>query len=191
MRLWAFGYDMDNMKARCWYDATLPLYSLADCDRDTRLQLQAEIGRWLDAATLAGGYLRGAVKDAWFSSDARGEFSHVDASFRGATEPAFYRQLQALIDTTRDGHEHADLPSREAWHRVLASTALRLFERAFVGAGPIERQNPRRIAQAHKQLLGGLYGVKLKQALGLPTDSPAKRTARKRAGATITPQEPA
>ncbi len=24
-RLWAFGYDMDNMKARCWYDATMPI----------------------------------------------------------------------------------------------------------------------------------------------------------------------
>lgn len=24
-RLWAFGYDMDNMKARCWYESTMPL----------------------------------------------------------------------------------------------------------------------------------------------------------------------
>jgi len=24
-RLWASGYDMDNMKARCWYDATMPV----------------------------------------------------------------------------------------------------------------------------------------------------------------------
>jgi len=192
LRLWAFGYDMDNMKARCWYDATLPMYSLADCDRDARLQLQAEVGRWLDAASLAGSYLRGAVKDAWFSADARGEFSHVDATFWAATEPAFYRQLQALIEAARDTREYATLPAREAWHRVLTATALRLFEHTFVGAGPIERQNPRRIAQAHRQLLGSLYGDKVKQALGLPTDIPATRTARKRAaGTTTTPPEAA
>ena len=26
--LWCFGYDMDNMKARCWYDAHFPIFSL-------------------------------------------------------------------------------------------------------------------------------------------------------------------
>ncbi len=25
-RLWCFGYDLDNMKARCWYDSILPVY---------------------------------------------------------------------------------------------------------------------------------------------------------------------
>ena len=81
LRLWAFGYDMDNMKARCWYDAALPLYGLADCDRDTRQGVQAEVARWLAAAELAGLYLRMAVKYAWFSADARGDFGHIDASF--------------------------------------------------------------------------------------------------------------
>lgn len=45
LRLWAYGYDMDNMKARCWYDATLPLYDLADCGRDAHAWLQAEVSR--------------------------------------------------------------------------------------------------------------------------------------------------
>jgi CRISPR system Cascade subunit CasA len=29
-RLWAFGYDMDNMKARCWYEAQMPLYEIEE-----------------------------------------------------------------------------------------------------------------------------------------------------------------
>ena len=192
LRLWAFGYDMDNMKARCWYDATLPMYGLADCDRDTRARLQAEVGRWLDAASLAGAYLRGAVKNAWFSADARGDFSHVDASFWSATEPAFYRQLQGLIDAAQSGAEHSDLPAREAWHRSLIHAALHLFDHTFVGAGAVERQNPRRIALAHKKLRGSLHGPKLKQALGLPSDPPATRPGRKSAAvAAKTPQEAA
>ena len=27
-RLWCFGYDMDNMKARCWYDHIFPFFHL-------------------------------------------------------------------------------------------------------------------------------------------------------------------
>ena len=179
LRLWVFGYDMDNMKARCWYESTLPIYGLADCDRDARQGVQAEVGRWLAAAELAGQYLRGAVKDAWFSADARGEYGQVDASFWGATEAPFYRHLQALIDHARDGTEHPDLPVRQAWHATLIRSALRLFDQTFVGAGTIERQNPRRTALAHRQLGRNLHGPKLRQALGLPVDEPATKPARK------------
>ena len=190
LRLWAFGYDMDNMKARCWYESTLPLYGLADCDAEARKNLQAEVSRWLTAAELAAMYLRGAVKDAWFSSDARGDFAHVDTTFWSSTEAPFYRHLQTLIVATREAraaHDTAEstaLPLREAWHRTLTRTALRLFDTSFVGTGPIERQNPRRIALAHKQLRHSLHGPKLKLALGLavpePPDKPARKTAKRK-----------
>ena len=184
LQLWAFGFDMDNMKARCWYESTLPIYALADCSHDARKGLQAEVARWLAAAELAAAYLRGAVKDAWFGGDARGDFGHVDASFWSATEPAFYRQLQALIETARSGVEQPALPVREAWHRVLARAALRLFDEGFVGAGAVERQNPRRIALAHRQLRASLYGPKLRAALGLPVEASTSKPARKAAGRT-------
>ena len=181
LRLWAFGYDMDNMKARCWYESTLPMYGLGDCDNDARSGVKAEVGRWLAAAELAGSYLRGAVKDAWFSTDARGEFGHVDATFWSATEPAFYKQLQSLIDRVTAMADHPALPAREAWHAVLTRTALRLFDDNFVGTGAVERQNPRRVALAHRQLRSSLYGPKLRLALGLPIDAAALKPARKSA----------
>ena len=179
LRLWAFGYDMDNMKARCWYESTMPVYGLGDCDNAARSGVKAEVGRWLATAELAGAYLRGAVKDAWFSADARGEFGHVDATFWAATEPAFYKQLQALIDTAAARADHPALPAREAWHSVLTRTALRLFDGHFVGTGAVERQNPRRVALAHRQLRSSLYGPKLRLALGLPVDTTTSKPARK------------
>ena len=181
LRLWAFGYDMDNMKARCWYESTLPIYGLADCSLGSHKGVQAEVARWLAGAELAGMYLRGAVKDAWFSADARGDFSHIDAAFWSATEAAFYAQLQALIDAARDGVEPPPLPTREVWHTVLTRASLRLFDNSFVGGGPVERQNPRRIALAHKQLRNSLYGPKLRQALGLPVEASSAKTPRKSA----------
>jgi len=179
LRLWAFGYDMDDMKARCWYESTLPLYGLANCDYDTRHSVQAEVARWLNAAELAGDNLSDAIKAAWFSADARGDFAHVDASFWSSTEALFYRHLQVLIEAASSGTEHPALATRQAWHATLARTALRLFDDAFAGAGVIERQNPRRTALAHKQLVRNLHGPKLKQALGLPVDEPTTKPARK------------
>ena len=73
-------------------------------------------------------------------------------------------------------------PPREAWHATLVREAMRLFDHSFVGSGAVERQNPRRAALAHKQLRKNLYGPKMRQALGLPTDEsqakPTRKTAR-------------
>ena len=140
LRLWAFGYDMDNMKARCWYESTVPLYGLADCEHEARQRIQAEVSRWLAGARLASSYLRGAVQDAWFSADARGEFGHVDAAFWSATEAPFYRQLKALNEAARAVADHPDLPTREAWHATLARETLRLFDHSFVGSGTVRSE---------------------------------------------------
>jgi CRISPR system Cascade subunit CasA len=176
LRLWAFGFDMDNMKARCWYESTVPLYGLADCGPEAQKQVESEVSVWLAGAEIAAYFLRSAVKDAWFSADARGDFSAIDASFWSATEAAFYRQLKALIEGVReDSDSEADpLPTREAWHRHLAKTCLHLFDGEFVGAGAVERQNPRRLAAAYLQLKRNLDGPKIRQALALPAREPAK-----------------
>jgi CRISPR system Cascade subunit CasA len=90
LRLWAFGFDMDNMKARCWYEATLPVYGLADCDAAAQRRIEDEVGRWLRGAELAASLLRGAVKDAWFKEvPSKADYSAIDAAFWGGTESRF------------------------------------------------------------------------------------------------------
>ena len=173
LRLWAFGYDMDNMKARCWYESTLPLFGLADCGPDAHRRVESEVGLWLAGAELAAFYLRGAVKDAWFSAGARGDFSAIDSSFWGRTEPEFYRQLKSLIETVRDNRELHAVPVRDAWQRLLIKAATDLFDEEFDGAGPVERQNPHRVAKAFQQLDRNLRGrnqrgPNMRQTLGLP-----------------------
>jgi len=182
LRLWAFGYDMDNMKARCWYESTLPLYGLADCEREAQRRVESEVGVWLGGAEMAASCLRGAVKDAWFAGDARGDFSVIDASFWSRTEPDFYRQLKGLIETARDDRDFDALPVREAWHRLLIKTATDLFDNEFVGGGAIERQNPHRAAKAFQQLGRNLRGPKMRQTLGLsPLDPPESKSNSKAA----------
>jgi CRISPR system Cascade subunit CasA len=179
-RLWAFGYDMDNMKARCWYESVLPIYALGEADdRHARRAVQSEVARWVEAASLAAMYLRGSVKDAWFGADARGDFGHVDAQFWSATEAGFYRLLHALIAEVGSTEKHDPLPARQDWHITLIRTAERLFDASFVGTGCIERENPRRAALAFQHLRRNLRGPKLRAALGLPVEAATEKSARK------------
>jgi len=185
-RLWAFGFDMDNMKARCWYEATLPLYGLSNCDEDACRRLRAQVGYWLAGADLAVLFLRTAVKSAWFD-EARGDFSMVDASFWSSTEADFYLQLKDLVEKlSASGDTEIDAYMQKIridWHEKLRNVCLALFDKVFVGTGQINRQNPRRIAQAYQQLERSLDGKKIRSALGcpLPEKTSSKRGAKKSA----------
>jgi CRISPR system Cascade subunit CasA len=180
LRLWAFGYDVENMKARCWYESTLPLYGLADCDPDAQKCVESEVGIWLAGAELALGFLRSAVKQAWFGTNASGDFSAIDAAFWSMTEAMFYEQLKDLIDLAReDKADDIPLPMREGWHRHLKQACLRLFDGEFVGTGPLEYQNPRRAAIAHRALVSNLNGKKMRKALALSLDATPKAGKKK------------
>ena len=56
--------------------------------------------------------------------------------------------------------------------------AIKLFDTELVGAAPIERQNPRRVAEAHNRLRASLYGHNLKEILGLPVEKTGKSTRK-------------
>lgn len=181
LRLWAFGFDMDNMKARCWYEGTLPLYALTDCPPEAQKRLREDVGAWLAGAELAASYLRGAVKDAWFGGEARGDFSFVDASFWAASEAAFYALLKERIQAAREGKVVDGVAIGERWLSTLRRVVEHLFDADLVGAGPIERQNPARIAMAHNKLMASLRGAKLRTELALPVEVKPARKSRQAA----------
>lgn len=177
--LWAFGYDTKAAKIRCWYESRIPLYGLADCSKDLQRVVEVEVGQYLAGAELAVYFLRTGVKDAWFGADARGDFSHIDASFWSTTEAAFYRQLEMRIGAARDAQDFDRFVAAEQWLKLLRQAVMKLFDEVFVGAGAIERQHPRRSAQARRKLLAGLHGNKLRESLGLPVaDASAKKVKK-------------
>lgn len=180
-RIYAFGYDMDNMKARCWYESTLPLYGLSEKSKDELNAIQRETQRWLEAVDLAAFYLRAAVKSSWFGDDvdARGDYGFIDASFWSQTENGFYQLLGALIAQAKIEDENTGTTAlREQWRNLLIKTAIRLFDADLVGAAPIAQQNPRRTAEAYKRLCASLQGDKLKDTLKLPTAKADKKTKK-------------
>lgn len=180
-RIMAFGYDMDNMKARCWYESTLPLYGLTEKNTEGKNLIQREVARWIEAADHAAFLLRSAVKSAWFgdNAEARGDFSFIDSSFWSRTEGDFYQHLRVLIEQARDGENDPVLmPIREQWRATLIKVSESLFDSELVGAAPVEYQNPRRTAEAHNRLRTSLRGDKLKEILKLPVDKTGKKTKK-------------
>ncbi len=162
LRLHAFGYDMDNMKARCWYESYMPLYQLAD---ERVLDFGATVSTLVKAADLARVYLLGALKEAWFSEKAPGrkhDLAFVSQAFWQHTEADFYEALRQYAEAPQTGHDglEASLPVRETWHRTLSAQVLALFDQ-WANSEAIAHGNPSRIARAHNQLMKNLNGTKL------------------------------
>ena len=126
-RLWLFGYDMDNMKARCWYEATMPLYSI-NAEQQDDISTLAET--MVDAASDVVKTLRSALKSAWFSrpKDAGGDFDFININFWAKTESRYFEILAGQIEALeRDGGRcDSTLDQQWAWH--LKKTAFELFD---------------------------------------------------------------
>jgi CRISPR system Cascade subunit CasA len=173
-RLLAAGFDMDNMKARGFVEAELPVFEAADPEAAA---LQDEIlAGLINGADEVAGLLRQAVRGALFSDGAKpdvnaGLFTSLRAQFWQQTEPAFYAQAARAAT----GGAAADVAS--AFLTALRNTALQLFAETAPITGS---DHPERVAMAAKYLGialsgHGKAGAKLYAALGLqPPEARAK-----------------
>jgi CRISPR system Cascade subunit CasA len=164
LRLWAFGYDMDNMKARCWYEALYPLYLLDDGIRALFIQ---RVQSLVNAAVEVSGYVRGAIKEAWFKrpGDAKGDTSFLVEAFFQRTESDFFSlmgRLKSVLVSRGDG-----ISVLNTWHGELRKAAIDLFD-YWTTHGNVSVANPRRIAIARNKLIKRFNTKKIRQLLQMP-----------------------
>jgi len=71
---------MDNMKARCWYEHTMPIIHLASNKKD---DFAGVISKLIAASSDVAKILRDHVKAAWFSrpKDVKGDTFFISGSF--------------------------------------------------------------------------------------------------------------
>lgn len=185
LQLWAAGFDMDNMKARCWYEARLPVYAI---DSPERLQAFAQlVQQFVNAADLVRRYLTDAIRQAWFDrpEKARGDFDFIGQAFWTATETPFFAQVRALAEalgaaalTDAEG-DALRRNARETWLGTVQGAAQRLFDQWAAG-GTFEQEKPERIARAYNELRAKLLGQLLKSTLDLaPPPERKGKSARK------------
>ena len=78
----AYGYDMDNMKARAWVEGEVPLWRFRDAGVQEECEYCAE--RVTAAASNAAGLLTSAVKSARYDrpkDHARGNYGFIRGTF--------------------------------------------------------------------------------------------------------------
>lgn len=160
--LWSFGYDMDNMKARCWYEQTMPVVSIAEDYRELFTKLVSDL---VNSARDVVKELRSQVKAGWFSrpKDVKGDTSMIDQSFWQATEPVFYQQLKILAEQP-ENTRHMPAHVASAWRNLMLKYALELFD-YWVLEGDVEDMDMKRITSARRFLLINLGKLKSLQHL--------------------------
>lgn len=169
-RLVAFGYDMDNAKARGFHSAEMPIAGAAV------EAIALEIERLVRSADIMSRRTVQAVKEALFENpkEAAGDLSHVGDAFWRTTEPHFYA-LVSRLDPSASSESYAS-----DWAKTLRETALIVFDEA-VPMSPSEM--PARVIQARHYLGAagngyGKAGEQLFRELRLAVPKKAARTKK-------------
>ena len=186
LRLVAFGYDMDNMKARGWSQSEMPLpVEDGKFDKDF---LDGLVRKLVPAAAVASRALTFQVKSALSPrpADVPGDFGFIGERFWRETETGFYQTIRLADEVYRRDPDDTDaqLPVTEGWVRILRDRALALFDEHAPLAG-IENRDMERLVRARWSLVmtfhgAGKQGEELYSALGLVPRSSERRAANER-----------
>ena len=174
LRVWAFGYDMDNKKARAWQESRMPLpvmkpELLAEfTDNTERLIKSADLAAWLLASSL---------KLAWLGEGAKakvndGDLARVARLFWDQTESGFFKtlhELQRVLEAGAEDESPRMVLLKLDWLKYLSRQATALFDQ-YAGTRQIERGDPKNIARAGIILRASLQknSKKISKLLDLP-----------------------
>lgn len=175
-RLWAFGYDMDNMKARCWYEGMMPLVLL---QQELRPAFEEKTRSLVLAADEIARNTQQAVSKVWFSEGAevKGDLSFVRSVYWSQSEPLFYGHLDDLKKEIEFPEQIQ--PILESWFKDLCRISLTVFDH-FALSGGLEFSDPKRIAQARQGLDAFNHSRNVKVTLGLPVGAMKLKTRKKK-----------
>jgi CRISPR system Cascade subunit CasA len=164
-RLWAAGYDMDNMKARGFVEATFPLFALVSHDaalsKMANERLDASAQKWVEAANDIVFLTIGAAKQALAadSSDSS-QLGVIREDYFARTQTIFFQLLSALgEELTRDPEdtEASGKYTETFFAQALRPTAFVMFDQH----APLQRPSAReaeRIVAARLSLTSALAG---------------------------------
>lgn len=186
--LWVFGYDMDNMKPRCWYSTHMPLLALPDRARSVARTWLREM---VDLTGASAWLLQTGIKEAWFSrpKDVKGDLSFIAAALWESTEQQFYSSLMELGAQLGCETPAQRFPAELAalWYRHVTRQARELFD-DFALSGPAEQLDMKRITRARNAFRKKLHNGKEAKAfrkIGRLTAAGQPETVRESPGETV------
>ncbi len=167
-QLWAFGYDFDNMKVRCWYESIMPLFNVPKYIQSNYEHVVAQL---IKTAEIIENNTRGCIKQALYGKNTlKGDLSFVDMRFWQDTESEFYHILKKLISELE--HDSDVFELKTEWIRSLSRISEKLFDE-YSQSAQFSVVDPERIAIARRDLkkYNSKGGTKISQTLGLPKKS--------------------
>jgi CRISPR system Cascade subunit CasA len=182
-RLWAFGYDMNNMKACGWYESTMPLIHLSVAERP---EYELVVSQMIKSANLIASNVRTCVKKAMFSQKAeisldKSFFDSIDSQFWQDTEPLFYQILNELKTAVLARQPVHDL--KRHWLDMISKEGEILFD-WYSQSHQISVADPKRIALARRDFrnFSSPNNKKIIELLDLPkpVKNPDIKTKNKR-----------
>lgn len=176
-RLWAFGYDMDKKKPRCYYQGTMPIISV---DGEWQARFEELVAGMVKAAGEMARNVLWCVKVALFDkpADAKGDLSVISARFYQATEENFYRLLdEAAVPCSNE----KTAAIRREWYNLLGEAADQLFEE-YSQINEIDEINARRAVNARRLLRNPFskFNKKIRGHLGIPDPQKQKKGEKKK-----------
>ncbi|HZZ84300.1 MAG TPA: type I-E CRISPR-associated protein Cse1/CasA [Anaeromyxobacteraceae bacterium] len=183
-RLASFGYAMESMKPLLWCSAETPLVRIDDhLQAQWSEQVQSLVGVAEEVRSTVVSQLRAAWSDRPSDLDFSTVSRRVSPAFWSATEPAFFRTVQALKAELEAGRT-ADAP-KEAWLSSLHAAALALFARFTDASADLAAPDLRRVILARRSLVQFTSpgAAKLRKSLGLVAPSQPKAKASRGRGA--------
>ncbi len=196
-RLWAFGYDMENMKPRCWYETKFPLIMVR---QEYVSDYEDALASLVKAANMICGNLKVAIKRVlygkpefdsktrkirWKYHDIRGKpsdegkeiekvlYSVKEKSLFISAEAYFWQSTESLFyESVSRLKKYIEAGSDLAecykeYHFALCKEAQKQFSYRLL-SGPTEDMDPKKIAIAGKDLDASNNSSKIKGILGLP-----------------------
>ncbi|MBU2885472.1 type I-E CRISPR-associated protein Cse1/CasA [Gilvimarinus agarilyticus] len=153
LSVWVFGFDMDNMKARSWHAAKMPLLSMPV---DSIPLFVQEI---FDQVQVANDYrkaLRKSCENAWFSDPDKKkkiqrDLGFIDEQFWTETEQDFYSMIDHLKIDIEAGEQKLNAQSCQNWLGMLKQHALLLFD-ALVLSDASQTEHIERKLRARRSL---------------------------------------
>ena len=184
-RFVAFGYDMDNMKARAWVEGEMPLWHLHN---ETRALLPDFIRQTTAGATSVARLVTSHTKSALFDSPkhATGDFGFIAERFYRDTETLFFAALGEAASAIRNASDKDDpaIEVRQRWASTMEKAALRLFDEHVPSEGLEDRDMYRHVkarfylslalrgrGKAGRSLFEGDLGVPSAESAPLRTSS--------------------
>ncbi len=146
--LWCFGYDMDNMKARCWYENKLPLFQMKNLIKENSLEeIKDNIAQLVNIAYEMSRLTKKYLKQVWCEhAEGKVDFLFIDKIFWESSEKDFYECLEKILDQKEEFYRIL-----ESWLVKIKLFSLSIFDQQTLAA-PSEDLDLKKTIKARNEL---------------------------------------